>query len=77
MMTFNEWISQRQDARTWTEDEKAIAELVWREAARVINAQWDLANQISKNRISDLEREISWLGHENWNLRNIRGGADE
>lgn len=76
-MTFNEWISQRQDARTWSEDELAIAELTWRETAKIVNAQWDLANTISKSRISDLEREISWLEHENWNLKNIKGGADE
>ena len=76
-MTFEDWISQRQDARTWSEDEKAIAELTWREAAKMVNGQWDLANQISKSRISDLEREISWLSHENWNLKNIKGGADE
>lgn len=76
-MTFNEWISQRQDWRTWTEDELAVAELTWREAAKLINAQCELAQQISKNRISDLEREISWLEHENWNLKNMRGGQDE
>lgn len=76
-MTFEEWISQRQDARSWSEDEKAIAELTWREATKVVNSQWELANQISKSRISDLEREVSWLEHENWNLKNINGGQDE
>ena len=76
-MTFDEWISHRQDARSWSEDEKAIAELTWREATKVCNAQWDLASQISKSRISDLEREVSWLEHENWNLKNIKGGQDE
>jgi hypothetical protein len=33
-MTFEEWLKTRQDARTWSEDEKAVAELVWREAQK-------------------------------------------
>jgi hypothetical protein len=69
-MTFDEWISHRQDARTWTEDERAIAELTWREATKITDGQWQLANDVNKNRISDLEREVSWLEHENWNLKN-------
>lgn len=76
-MTFNEWISQRQDWRTWTEDEMAVAELTWREAVRITDKQWELANTVNKNRIADLERELSWLEHENWNLKNMRGGQDE
>lgn len=69
-MTFEDWISHRQDARTWTEDERAIAELTWREATKITDGQWQLANDVNKNRISDLEREVSWLEHENWNLKN-------
>jgi hypothetical protein len=69
-MTFDEWISHRQDARTWTEDERASAELTWREATKITDGQWQLANDVNKNRISDLEREVSWLEHENWNLKN-------
>jgi hypothetical protein len=69
-MTFDEWISHRQDARTWSEDERAIAELTWREANKIAEGQWQLANDVNKNRISDLEREVSWLEHENWNLKN-------
>lgn len=76
-MTFNEWISRRQDWRTWTEDEMAVAELTWREAVRITDKQWELANTVNKNRIADLERELSWLEHENWNLKNMRGGQDE
>lgn len=76
-MTFNEWIAMRQDARTWSQDERAVAELVWNAAMQISNHRWDLANTISKNRISDLEREISWLEHENWNLKNMKGGLDE
>lgn len=76
-MTFNEWISRRQDWRTWTEDELAVAELTWREAVRITDKQWELANTVNKNRIADLERELSWLEHENWNLKNMRGGQDE
>lgn len=76
-MTFSEWISMRQDARTWSEDELAVAELAWRAAMQISNQQWDLANTISKTRISDLEREVSWLEHENWNLKNMKGGMDE
>lgn len=76
-MTFEEWISHRQDARSWSEDERAVAELTWREAQRVYSAHWDLASQVAKGRISDLEREVSWLEHENWNLKNIKGGHDE
>ncbi len=73
MMTFEEWVQTRQDARQWSEDELACAEIAWREASKVMHAHWDLANTANKNRIANLEREISWLDHHIHNLEN--GGA--
>ena len=34
MMTFEEWTKGRQDVRQWSEDERACAELAWREAMK-------------------------------------------
>lgn len=56
-MTFTEWISQRQDARTWSEDELAVAELTW-------NAAW----HIVADKLKDLEKHIGWLEHHIHNL---------
>lgn len=72
-MTFNEWISMRQDARSWTEDERAVAELVWNAAIAINDTRWDICNTANKSRIADLEREISWLEHENFNLKHMKG----
>lgn len=72
-MTFDQWISLRQDARTWTEDEIAVAELVWKEAIKMSDVRWKLCNDANKSRIADLEREIDWLSHENYNLKHMKG----
>lgn len=72
-MTFKEWISMRQDARTWTEDELAVAELVWNSAVQITDGKWSVSNRASAARIANLERENSWLEHENWNLKNMTG----
>ena len=39
--SFDGWLQRRQDARTWTEDELAVARLVWREAWRVAHRELD------------------------------------
>lgn len=72
-MTFKEWILMRQDARTWTEDELAVAELVWNAAAQLTESRFDQLMEMKNNRIIQLERENSWLEHENWNLKNMTG----
>lgn len=71
-MTFSEWLSMRQDARQWSEDELACAELAWNAAVAIAEKRWDLCNATNKNRIAQLERDISWLEHENWNLKNMK-----
>ena len=74
-MTFKEWILMRQDARTWTEDELAVAELVWNAAAQLTESRFDQLMEMKNNRIIQLERENSWLEHENWNLKNMTGDS--
>lgn len=71
-MTFNEWISHRQDARSWTEDELAVAELVFKEATQISDQRWAGCMDAKNRRIADLEREIQWLEHENFNLKHMR-----
>jgi len=71
-MTFSEWLAMRQDARQWSEDELACAELAWRAAVVINDQRWEACNTANKNRIAELEREISWLEHENFNLRHMR-----
>jgi hypothetical protein len=39
MKTFKEWLSTRQDARTWSEDEIAVAELAWKSATASVLQQ--------------------------------------
>lgn len=35
MINFWEWVQSRQDARQWSEDEKACAEIAWKEAIKL------------------------------------------
>lgn len=35
MIDFWKWVESRQDARQWSEDEKACAELAWRAALKL------------------------------------------
>lgn len=35
MINFWEWANSRQDARQWSEDEKACAEIAWKEAIKL------------------------------------------
>lgn len=35
MINFDEWVQSRQDVRQWSEDEKACAELAWKEAIKL------------------------------------------
>lgn len=69
-MKFKEWISTRQDARTWNEEELAVAELTWNTAVKISDQQWELCNQANKARIATLEKDISWLEHHISNLEN-------
>jgi hypothetical protein len=60
--SFDDWVQRRQDARTWTEDELAVARLVWREA-------WCAAHQdlnSLRSRVKLLERENAWLESHQW-----------
>jgi predicted RNA-binding Zn-ribbon protein involved in translation (DUF1610 family) len=34
-MTFEEWVKSRQDARQWSEDELACAEIAWKCATKI------------------------------------------
>ena len=45
-MTFEEWLKTRQDARQWSEDELACAEIAWNEAVKEYNR--DLKKQVEK-----------------------------
>ena len=36
MISFDEWVQSRQDVRQWSEDEKACAELAWKEAVKLL-----------------------------------------
>lgn len=57
-MTFDDWLATRQDARQWSEDEKACAELAWR-----------CATKHYETRVTELKQDVIWLEHENWNLK--------
>lgn len=35
MIDFDDWVRLRQDARQWSEDEKACAEIAWKEAIKL------------------------------------------
>jgi hypothetical protein len=35
MINFDDWVRLRQDARQWSEDEKACAEIAWKEAIKL------------------------------------------
>ena len=65
----------RQDARTWSEDELAVAELVLNSAKQLADAKWAEINESKNSRIASLEREMAWLEHENWNIKNMKDGG--
>jgi len=70
-MTFTEWVAMRQDARQWSEDELACAQLAWESACQITANTNRLALEAKQNRIEQLERDYQWLEHENWNLKNM------
>lgn len=39
MINFWEWVQSRQDARQWSEDERACAEIAWKEALKLKGAE--------------------------------------
>ena len=46
MISFWDWVKSRQDARQWSEDELACAEIAWNEAVKEYNK--DLKKQAEK-----------------------------
>ena len=72
MMTFEEWVKSRQDARQWTEDERACAEIAWNESHKATRQDELALIEMKNNRIADLEREMSWLQNHIFNLENMR-----
>lgn len=41
MINFWQWVQSRQDARQWSEDEKACAELAWKAAIKLKTEELD------------------------------------
>jgi len=41
MINFDDWVRLRQDARQWSEDEKACAEIAWKEAIKLLKGESD------------------------------------
>jgi hypothetical protein len=50
MINFWQWIESRQDARQWTEDEKACAEIAWKEAIKLYK---EGLNETSLDRLNE------------------------
>ena len=48
-MTFDEWVKSRQDARQWSEDERACAEIAWNEATKITRGETNEGNMATKN----------------------------
>lgn len=41
MDSFWQWVQSRQDARQWSEDEKACAEIAWKEAIKLTEEKYE------------------------------------
>jgi len=39
MIIFDDWVQSRQDARQWSDDEKACAEIAWKEAIKLLKGE--------------------------------------
>lgn len=39
MVNFDDWVKSRQDVRQWSEDERACAELAWKEAIKIYKGE--------------------------------------
>jgi hypothetical protein len=48
MINFWQWVQSRQDARQWSEDELACAELAWKEAIKLSKEREDGASVCAK-----------------------------
>lgn len=57
MDQFDEWKATRPDARYWSEDELAIARLVWKEACKFYEKDIDDL----KGRVRLLEAEVNFV----------------
>jgi len=64
--SFDSWVASRQDAKHWSEDELACAEVAWKECQK----HWEGVCQMHLNRVAELERSVSWQDHHIWNLEN-------
>ena len=51
MIEFWEWVKSRQDARQWSEDELACAEIAWNEAIK----------ELKKHQQFEIEQTMTWV----------------
>jgi rubrerythrin len=41
MINFWEWVQSRQDVRQWSEDERACAEIAWKDAIKLMEREYE------------------------------------